>query len=411
MADIRIELDNGVVEGECDERFRPVLDAFVANFHDRDEVGAGLCLYLGEDKLVDVWGGQADAESGDAWNEDTLAMVFSSTKGATALAAHLLLDRDAMALDQPVADLWPEYASAGKEAATVRMMLDHSAGTPALRESLPTAGWADWDLMCQRLADEPAFWDPGTRHGYHGFTFGWTVGELVRRASGKGLGQFLREEWCDSLDLDFWIGLPEEQDKRACTMQFYKPSPDDPDNAFRRALVGDPDSIPARFWFNTGGFLPKRINTRQGRAAEIGAANGMTTARALAGLYAPLANNGRWKRRRLVSTDAIARMAEVSSSGWDHTLLMPTRFTTGFMASMDNRARGGDSVILSGTAFGHVGAGGSIGFADPAAKLSFGYVMNRMGGEILLNQRGQSLVDAAYRCLGYRSDRAGVWAR
>ncbi len=411
MADIKIEVDNGVVEGECDERFRPVLDAFVANFHDRDEVGAGLCLYLGEDKLVDVWGGQADAEGGDAWNEDTLAMVFSSTKGATALAAHLLLDRDAMTLDQPVADLWPEYASAGKEAATVRMMLDHSAGTPALRESLPTAGWADWDLMCQRLADEPAFWEPGTRHGYHGFTFGWTVGELVRRASGKGLGQFLREEWCDPLDLDFWIGLPEEQDKRACTMQFYKPSPDDPDNAFRRALVGDPDSIPARFWFNTGGFLPKRINTRQGRAAEIGAANGMTTARALAGLYAPLANNGRWKRRRLVSTDAIARMAEVSSSGWDHTLLMPTRFTTGFMASMDNRMRGGDSVILSGTAFGHVGAGGSIGFADPAAKLSFGYVMNRMGGEILLNQRGQSLVDAAYRCLGYRSDRAGVWAR
>ncbi|MEQ9642660.1 MAG: serine hydrolase domain-containing protein [Alphaproteobacteria bacterium] len=411
MADVKIELENGVVEGECDERFQPVLDAFVANFRERDEVGAALCLYLGEDRLVDVWGGQSDAASGKTWNEDTLAMVFSSTKGATALATHLLLDSETMTLDQPVADLWPEFATAGKELATVRMMLDHSAGTPALRESLPTAGWADWDLMCRRLADEPAFWEPGTRHGYHGFTFGWTVGELVRRAGGKGLGAFLREAWCDPLDLDFWIGLPEDQDHRACTMQFYKPSPDDPDNAFRRALVGDPESIPARFWFNTGGFLPKRINTRQGRAAEIGAANGMTTARALAGLYAPLANNGRWKRRRLISTDAVARMAEVSSAGWDNTLLMPTRFTTGFMKAMDNRARGGDSVILGGTAFGHVGAGGSIGFADPAAKLSFGYVMNRMGGEILLNERGQSLVDAAYRCLGYRSDRAGVWAR
>lgn len=411
MSDIRIELENGVVEGTCAEAFRPVLDAFVANFRDHGEVGAAVALYVGEDRLVDLWGGIADAEAGRPWAEDTLAMVFSSTKGATALAAHLLIDRGDLELDAPVVDLWPEFAAGGKQDATVRMMLDHSAAVPALRESLPLAAWADWDEMTRRLAAEPAWWAPGTRHGYHGFTFGWTVGELVRRASGRGLGRFLRDEWCDPLGLDFWIGLPEEHDGRAAAMQFYRPSPDDPDNAFRRALVGEPDSIPARFWFNTGGFLPKRINTRQGRAAEIGAANGMTTARALAGLYAPLAGNGRWRRKRLISTDAVARMAEVSSAGWDETLLMPTRFTTGFMVAMDNRRRGGDSVILGPHAFGHVGAGGSIGFADPAARLAFGYVMNRMGGGILLNERGQGLVDAAYRCLGYRSDRGGVWAR
>jgi CubicO group peptidase (beta-lactamase class C family) len=411
MPDVRRAVPNGTIEGACSPEFIPVLEAFERNFIAHGEVGAALAVYRGEERVVDLWGGVADPETGRAWTEDTLVMVFSSTKGATALCAHLLIDRGALALDQPVAELWPEFAAAGKAGATVRMMLDHSAGLPALRESLPTAAWADWEEMTRRLAAEPAFWPPGTRHGYHGFTFGWTVGELVRRAGGQGLGGFLREQWTGPLDLDFWIGLPEEQEARVAPVIFFRPSPEDPGNAFRRALVNEPESVAARFWFNSGGFLPKRINTRQGRAAEIGAANGMTTARALAGLYAPLATGGTWRGGQLLSGNAIAGMAQVSSAGWDETLLMPTRFTTGFMVSMDNRRRGGDSVILGRGAFGHVGAGGSIGFADPDCGLALGYVMNKMGGGILLNERGQSLVDAAYRCLGYGSDRAGVWAR
>ena len=182
------------------------------------------------------------------------------------------------------------------------------------------------------------------------------------------------------------------------------------------AVVKDKNSTPALFLLNTGGFMPGGANTRAGHAAEIGAANGISNARGLAGLYAPLAQDG----GRLVDGETLAEMGRVSmATHFDATLYIPTRFALGFMKSMDNRQRtmqvpsmpGLDSVILGEQAFGHVGAGGSIGFADPECGLSFGYTMNQMGPGLLLNPRGQALVDAAYRCLGYRSDQSGVWRR
>jgi CubicO group peptidase (beta-lactamase class C family) len=242
--------------------------------------------------------------------------------------------------------------------------------------------------------------------------FGWTVGELVRRASGKSLGAFFRDEVAGPLGLDFWIGLPEEHEPRVAPMIPWLPGPGDELGAFAKAMLSDPKSISALSLLNTGGFDP---NSRACHAAEIGGGGGISNARGLAGMYAPLACGGSLDGVTLVDADSLARMGEISAATQeDATLLIPTRFALGFMKSMDNRARrrgDRDSAVLGAAAFGHVGAGGSIGFADPACRMSFGYSMNRMGQSILLNERGQSLVDAAYRALGYRSNASGVWAR
>jgi CubicO group peptidase (beta-lactamase class C family) len=373
-------------------------------------VGASVCIQIDGETHVDLWGGEA--KPGTPWERDTVSIVFSCTKGATALCAHLLLARGALELEAPIGDLWPEFATKGKEHATVRMALDHSVGLPAFREPVRPGGFCDWDYVVGALAEQEPFWKPGTRNGYHMISFGWTVGELVRRASGRSLGRFFAEEVAGPLGIDFWIGLPEEIEPRVAPIQMFVPGPGEEVGQFMRTVLSDPRSIPSLSLLNTGGFNP---NAREYHAAEIGGGGGISNARGLAGMYAPLACGGELGGTRLVDEDHVARMGEVSTATHeDATLGIPTRFAQGFMKSMDNRRRKAgdrDSAILGRTAFGHVGAGGSIGFADPEARMSFGYSMNRMGPGILLNERGQSLVDAAYRCLGYRSGDSGVWVR
>jgi CubicO group peptidase (beta-lactamase class C family) len=406
---LRHELPQGVVEGRYDHRFAPVAEAFLRNFAEHGEVGASAALTLGGETLVDLWGGTADRDSGKPWEHDTVSIVFSCTKGATALCAHILSSQGKLDIEAPVAPIWPEFAHHGKELATTRMMLDHSVGVPVLREAVKPDCLMDWDYMTERLAAERPFWEPGTRNGYQALTFGFTVGEIVRRVAGQSLGSFFREQVADPLGIDFWIGLPEAIEPRVATIIRHLEMPKEP-NLFMQAVMGDAHSIPNRFVFNSGNWGSVGMNTRAGRAAEIGAANGVTNARGLAGMYAPLANGG----GGLVDAETLGRMEEVAmATHLDATLMMPTRFALGFMKSMDNRRRhpAGDSAILGRRAFGHVGAGGSIGFADPECGLSFGYTMNRMGAGILLNERGQGLIDAAYGCLGYRSNASGVWSK
>jgi len=408
MEKLEIPVPGGRVAGQFDPRFKPVADRFAANFTELDELGASVCITLNGETVLDLWGGRVVPDAPAAWNADTVSIVFSCTKGATALCAHILADRGLLDLNAPVAQYWPEFARNGKEKATVRMMLDHSVGVPVLREPLAKGAVNDWDLMCERLAAEVAFWEPGLRHGYHALTFGWTVGELVRRVSGKSLGTFFRDEVAKPLGLDFWIGLPELIESRVSPIIQFKPAKGDPLSPMAELALADRTSIPALFLFNDGGFNPNR---RDCHAAEIGGANGITNARGLAGMYAPLANGGSARGVKLVSPESVARMGQISmATHMDETLRAPTRFALGFMKSMDNRARGNfGNCLLSERAFGHVGAGGSIGFADPGCGLSFGYTMNKMGDGILLNARGQGLVDAAYRCLGFTSNSGGVW--
>ncbi len=405
------------IDGVCKKGFERVAETFTRNFAEKGELGASVCLTVGGETVVDLWGGVADSKADRPWTKDTVSIVFSCTKGATAICAHVLASRGKLDLDAPVAELWPEFAHKGKEAATTRMMLDHSVGVPALRAPVKDSGPYDWDYMTARLADEEPFWVPGTRNGYHGFTFGWTVGEMVRRASGKSLGTFFQDEIAKPLGIDFWIGLPEEIEPRVAPILAYAYKAEDAKTPFMRDLATNKQSIPFLFYMNNGAWRAGGANSRAGHAAEIGAANGITNARGLAGLYAPLAQGG----GKLVDGKTLTRMGEVSMATHDDaTLRIPTRFALGFMKSMDNRKRSlgarifgedCDSVILGSDAFGHVGAGGSLGFADPMAGLSFGYTMNKMGPGLLMNDRGQPLVDAAYLSLGYKNKDGGVWVK
>ncbi len=402
-----------MIHGECDPKFQSVADQFEKNFAEKGEVGASLSLTLEGETVVDLWGGMADPETETPWEKDTVSIVYSCTKGATALCAHLLVERGQLELDAPVIQYWPEFGKHGKEAITVAMMLNHSAGLPTFREPLKKDAYYDWDYMIHRLEEEAPFWEPGTRNGYHMTNFGWTVGELVRRASGKSLGRFFQDEVADPLQIDFWIGLPKEIEPRVAPILF-PPLEKMPNTAFAQALRENRSSIPALAFFNCGGHRGKH-NTRQAHAAELGAGGGITNARAQAKMYAPLANEGHAQGVSLLKPETILRMSQVSmATQQDATLLIPTRFALGFMKSMDNRKRAYgeiESVILSEQAFGHVGAGGSIGFADPDCRMSFSYTMNQMGHGILLNPRGQSVIDAAYDSLGYRSNASGVWSR
>jgi CubicO group peptidase (beta-lactamase class C family) len=406
-----------MTDGICKPGFARVADAFQKNFDAKGEVGASVCLTVGGETVVDLWGGTADQKTGAPWTKDTVSIVFSCTKGATALCAHVLASRGKLDLDAPISELWPEFAKNGKERATTRMMLDHSVGLPALRAKVKDNGPYEWDYMTGLLAEEAPFWEPGTRNGYHGFTFGWTVGEMVRRAAGVSLGTFFQNEIAKPLGLDFWIGLPEAIEPRVAPIIPFIYKPEQAKTPFMIDLATKKESPAALFFFNVGAWRTGGANTRAGRAAEIGAANGVTNARGLAGMYAPLAQGG----GELVDGKTLARMGEVSMATHDDaTLRIPTRFALGFMKSMDNRKRSVgaklfgpdvDSVIMGSAAFGHVGAGGSLGFADPAAGLSFGYTMNRMGPGLLMNERGQALVDAAYLSLGYTNKDGGVWVK
>jgi len=412
METIKRDVPNGKVLGTCDARFIAVADEFEKGFRERDEVGASVCMTLEGRTVVDLWGGIARPAENVPWERDTVSIVFSCTKGATALCAHVLASRGKLDIDAPVASYWPEFARKGKENATVRMMLDHSVGLPAFKTPVRHGGCTDWDYMIEMLADEEPFWSPGTRNGYHMINFGWTVGELVRRTSGKSLGAFFRDEIAKPLGAEFWIGTPEAVEPRVAPVMMHAPKPGEPIGEFMMKLMTGPRSTQALSLLNGGGFDP---NSRACHAAEIGGGGGISNGRGLAGIYAPFACGGELGGVRFVDRNQLRRMAEVSvATNEDATLLIPTRFALGFMKSMDNRRRprgDRDSAILSSAAFGHVGAGGSIGFADPEAGMSFGYSMNRMGPGLMLNERGQSLVDAAYRALGYTSNDSGVWAR
>lgn len=388
------------IGGTTTAKFKRIKEEFARNFAERGEVGASVCVSVNGETVVDLWGGMADPAAGTPWDRDTISIIFSCTKAATALCAHILIDRGLLKLHAPVSDYWPEFAKNGKESTTVQMMLNHESAVPALREPVKPGGYLDWDYMVERLADEEAFWEPGTRNGYHMVSFGWTVGELVRRVSGKSLGQFFQDEVAGPLDADFWIGLPDDVIHPIAPIILATPDPSVEMSAFTKKLFTDPQSIQALSFLNSGGW---NHNDPKDHKAEIGGAGGLSNARGQVAMYEPLALGGSHKGVTLVSPERLAHMAQVSTATQvDATLLAPTRFASGFMKSMDNRAYpGGDqtSAIIGESAFGHVGAGGSIGFADPEYGLAFSYTMNQMGMGLLLNDRGQSLVDATYAIL------------
>jgi len=400
------------IAGDCDQRFALVREEFERNFAERGEVGGSVCITVHGETVVDLWGGGADPTTGRAWERDTIGVVWSCTKGATSLCAHVLASRGQLSLDAPVSTYWPEFARNGKDAITVRMLLAHQAGVAAFREPIPDTGYCYWDLIAGRLADQAPLWTPGTRHGYHALTFGHLVGEVVRRVTGSTLGAFFRDEVAAPRGIDLWIGLPAEHEPRvAATVPAEMPAEGAEIPSFYRSAMADPTSIAALVLMNSGSVLaPGWIDTREAHAAELPAFGGIGNARALAAMYRALAIGG----GGLVDAEELAEMGAVTSAtSVDAVMLVPTRWSTGFVKSVDNSVRGPgdrDGVVLSEEAFGHVGMGGSIGFVDPRARMSFGYTMNHQGIAVGLDARGQGLVDAAYRVLGYRRpERGGSW--
>jgi CubicO group peptidase (beta-lactamase class C family) len=387
--------DTPPIHGTCDPRFAPVRDAFADNFRVRGELGAAVAVVVDGRPVVDLWGGSADLGRTRPWQRDTIVNVYSCTKAMAALCLLRLVDVGRVDLDAPVVRYWPEFGRQGKEGIPVRWLLSHRAGLAAVRRLLPDEALYDWDAMTAALAAETPWWEPGTAHGYHAVTFGWLVGEIVRRVTGEGFGRHFRETVARPLGLDFHVGLPDREHARVAEMS--EIAPPDGDGASLAALVlSDPEGLQARAFVNPPS-MARGVNVPEWRRAEIPGANGHGSARDLAALYGALASG----RPRLLSADGVARCATEESVGPDLVLGVPTRFGPGFMLSQDHAdARFGPSP----RAFGHPGAGGSLGFADPDARLGFGYVLNRMGPRILLDPRAVGLIGAVYAALGARSE-------
>jgi CubicO group peptidase (beta-lactamase class C family) len=402
------------IHGHCDDRFARIADELERNLAERGEVGASVAVAIGGEMVVDLWGGDADGARRRSWEKDTLCVMMSATKGAVALCAHLLAGTGELDFDEPVATYWPEFAAAGKKGVLVRHLLTHQAGLPALREPLPPGGMLDWDDMVRRLAAEAPFWEPGTRHGYHALTFGFLVGEVIRRVTGRSVGQFFATEVAGPLGLDFWIGLPADEHGRVAELLPAPfPGPGQAINRFVEASMTDPSSIAALIMLNNGEYMfPGNWDAPDALVAELPSSGGVGNGRSLAGLYRAIVHDRTIGRFELSDADLVRMGAVQSSASEDASLWSPGRWTFGFLKSGCS-ARGVEPpmrIALSEDAFGHTGAGGSLGFADPAAGMSFGYVMNQMGPDLGNTERAQALVDAAYAALGYhRSPYDGTW--
>ena len=386
------------VDGLVEPGFEAVRDAFVRNFEEHGEVGAGFSLHVEGRKVVDIWGGVADEDSGRSYDEDTLQLVFSTTKGATATCLNLLAQRGLVDVDQPVATYWPEFAQGGKEHIPVRWLMCHKAGLPTIDKRLSLDEILAWDPLIEALEVQEPFWEPGTQHGYHALTFGHLVGEVIRRVDGRSLGQFFAEEIANPLGLEFWIGLPESEEHRVSPMiGGLTPSGDDVPSELRemfQQFMG-PESLLGRALSLNGAFETGSFNTRAVHAAQLGAANGITNARSLSRMYAGII--GRLddaSAAPLFTPERIAAVRERQTSGNDACLFVESVFGLGYMVSSPFSPYGGPG------SFGHAGAGGSVGFGDPENGIAVGYVMNRMMMNLSGDPRTRGLIKAAYDAVG-----------
>jgi CubicO group peptidase (beta-lactamase class C family) len=378
------------IVGTCDPAFRQVRSVFEENFEKRAEIGAAVAVVVDGHTRVDLWAGSADQAGTQPWKRDTLVNVYSTTKGMTALCAQRLIDQGKLELDAPVATYWPEFAAAGKERMPVRWLLSHKAGLAAVRETLPDEALYDWTAMCAALAAETPWWTPGDGHGYHAVTFGWLVGELVRRIDGRSLGRYFRDEVAGPLGAEFHIGLPDAQHARVAEMGAIPLEAGEGESNLGAIMLADPAGLAAKAFTNPPSMM-RGPNVPEWRRAEIPGANGQADALSIARIYGALARG-----TSLLSREGIERCREEQAHGKDRVLLISTRIGQGFMLSQNLPLA---SFGPSPGAFGHPGAGGSVGFADTTTGLGFGYVMNRMGPNILLDPRAEALIDAVYASL------------
>lgn len=367
----------------ADPRFDGVRAAFAANFAEGLELGARFTAYLDGAPVVDLVGGWADRARTRPFALDTLAPVFSVTKAVTAVMVARLVEAGRLNYAQPVAQVWPEFAQAGKASVTVEQALSHQAGLPGFPEPMDPADWFDWELICGRLAAMAPMWPPGTASGYHPLTFGYIAGEVFRRVDGRTLGTALREDVAGPLGLDLAIGLPEADDARVA--QMHKPT--------APARFGELNA-PTRAAFLTRWAAPAGRPSAEWRRFESPGSNGHATAAALARLMAALAGGGTLDGVRVLSPGGVAAMARTRIAGEDLVLKGWTAWGAGVMRNEGRLAYGPGQAT-----FGHSGWGGACAFADPERGVAAAYVMNRQSAELVGDPRPKRLVAALYDAL------------
>jgi CubicO group peptidase (beta-lactamase class C family) len=387
-----------MIFGDCATGFHRVREEFERNFAERGELGASVCVIVDGEPVVDLWGGIADPDTGRTWERDTVNVVMSCSKGLTATCLNMLVDRGQVDLDAPVAHYWPEFGRSGKSDITVKQVATHQSGVAHVSAPIPPDGLCDWDAVISLIEQQKPLWEPGTRIGYHSFTLGFILGEVLRRVDGRSIGTFFRDEIAEPLGLDCWIGLPADVEPLVA-----------PSIPVEVRVEPIPGSLLELIATNAGGWF-SNWDSRQAHAAELPASGAITNARGLAGHYAPLALGGIHRGVRLLGEEAANGLRYLqAASDVDAVLGIRTAYSLGYSKSWVNPAV--TRLCFGEDAFGTSGLGGQVGFADPGYRLSFGYTMNRHAVGTGINDRGQALVDAVYQILGSPTKRLGYWAR
>lgn len=374
------------IGGQVAPGFEGVRDVFAAQFESGAEVGASFAIYKDGDYLVNLWAGHADKAKTKEWTRDTLPNVWSTTKAVTALCFALLVERGQLSYDDKVVKYWPEFGAHGKDQLTIGQVLSHQAGLSTLREPISTDDLYASEALAARMAAAEPLWEPGTRSGYHAITFAYPAAELVRRITGKTLGQFFREEIAEPWKIDFYIGLPESEEPRVAEMV-----------AAVNSTALDPAHMTdlQKMTFSNPAPSETLPNDRAWRAAEIGSANGRGSAVALAKLFGSVATDGTAEGVALFSSKTREALCKEQILNEDLILGLPGSWGAGVLRNLGGMLYGPNEA-----SFGHSGWGGSFAMSDPDAGLGIAYVMNQMGPDLAADPRAMALLAASYEALG-----------
>jgi CubicO group peptidase (beta-lactamase class C family) len=401
-------MDTAGIGGHCDPRFDKVSEIFSSAIESGFEIGASLAIEYQGEMVVDLWGGHQDREKTKLWQEDTIVNVFSVTKGVVATCAARLIEQGLLDIHQKVSHYWPEYGCNGKQDTKVIDLLCHRAGMFGFQEELPIAEWRNWQKFTDLLAAQAPFREPGASQGYHALTFGWLVGEVIRRIDGRSVGTYFSEEIAKPLGIDFKIGVDESDLSRCAdtlmldnksTLAVLKLISYIPDILLSRSLRGVKGAV------NSGDYSVAfaargldggdEINSAEWRLAEVPAANGHGTAASLAKLYGVMANGGERDNFRLLTPTTIEQISSVHSKGPDTVLFgLPYHFGLGYMLNAPLTPIGSKSRM-----FGHTGIGGEVTFGDLDNNLGFSFLNNRQHSLNNLYKTANDLSKALYKIL------------
>ena len=383
------------ISGYCEEKFSEVKEAFEKNFKEGKECGASFSVTVEGRTVVDLWGGYADAAKTKPWQKDTIVNVFSTSKFVTAVCVYLLASRKIIDIDDPVADYWPEFAQSGKEEITVGHLLSHTSGLPGWEEKFETRDFYNWEKLTEALSRQKPWWDDRQRAGYHVYSFGYLLGEVVRRVSKKSIGRFLKEEITEPLNIDFYIGISDSERPKVATLIPVKRTLSVKFKEKFMVFYGRKTFFAKAF--SNPLMTDEAIMTKEWQSAEIPAANGHGNASAVAKIGAIIANRGEVEGIQFISPELIEKALEIRNKGKDLVLNMPVSFGLGFGTNLKGGIFGKSCPNPRTLYWG--GMGGSVIIADLEEKMSIAYVMNKQSFGLVGDPRGERLIKAVYSSL------------